>query len=143
MRENWKKMIRIKVNSSNDVVEFLEWPAKWEQLFITYEAFMREVCKSKNCSPEEAKQKYLLNADEMKAKMENLEEHTPEYFEFFAKEIEPFMAGHRSNRKWFRRVDGRYEMRLSDGTHAKFNSVTWYVTTNSKYFGFSIRLLKN
>ena len=47
--DQWNPM-KVKVNATGDVIEYLEWPAKWEQIFISYDAFIREVCKAKSCT---------------------------------------------------------------------------------------------
>jgi hypothetical protein len=79
--------LRVKVNNTWDVVEYIDWPAKWEQLFIWYNAFIREVCKVKNCTQEEAEKKYLMTLDEFKQKMVDKPDDSEEYKKFFNEEV--------------------------------------------------------
>jgi len=56
-------------------------------LFITYDAFIREVMKAKNCTQEEVESKYLMTVDEFKSKMEDKPNNSEEYKKFFNQEV--------------------------------------------------------
>jgi hypothetical protein len=48
---------------------------------------LREVCKAKNCSPQEAEAKYLMTLEEFKQKMADKPDNSEEYKKFFNKEV--------------------------------------------------------
>ena len=56
-------------------------------MFITYDAFIREVMKAKNCTQEEVETKYLMTTSEFKQKMKGKPNRSEEYVRFFDKEI--------------------------------------------------------
>ncbi len=150
--EEWEvynqQPIKVKVNATWDVVEYLEWPAKWEQIFITYDAFIREVMKAKNCSQQEVEQKYLMTIDELQEKMKDKPSHSEEYKKFFINEVKDYLAGYwypynkkllaiwRDSRVW-----------LAGGNFANFDQNAWYAASADRTliygYGFSGRLLKN
>lgn len=140
---NWKP-IKVKENATGDVVEYLEWPAKWEQIFITYAAFIREVCKAKNCSKEEAKKKYLMTIVELKEKMKDKPDGSEEYKKFFNKEVKDHFAGYwNPSGKRFSNVGGWSSVWLADGDAAGFGQDGWVWGLINRRCGFSGRLLKN
>lgn len=138
-----REKIKVKINPTGDVVEYLEWPAKGEQLFIGYDTFIRELCKAKNCSQEEAEKKYLMTEDEFKEKMKDKPSDSEEYKKFFDKEVEWRLAGYwSSHHKEFYNFL-KSVIWLAGGHGVSFHKTTW--SSNSVYakFGFSGRLLKN
>lgn len=140
----------VKVNWTGDVLEFLDWPAKWEQLFISYDAFIREVMKAKNCTQEEIETKYLMTTDEFQEKMANKPDNSEEYTSFFNKEISPVLP-------WYKNpANGRFNgvgecqiIRLSHGWVGSFLGTRAYASypreleSIEDLGGFSGRLLKN
>lgn len=53
LRGQWP--VSVLINDERDVIEF-----QWQQIFLTFEALLREVAKEKNCTPEVAEVKYLI-----------------------------------------------------------------------------------
>lgn len=138
----WK--MKVKVNATGDVVEYLEGEAKWEQIFITYDAFIREVMKAKNCSKEEVEKKYLMTIDEFKEKMKDKPDGSEEYKKFFNKEVKGHLAGYwHPNLKEFDDIGGRSNVWLAGGSNALFNQNKWCRYDSNRGYGFSGRLLKN
>jgi len=135
---NGKDML-MKVHPAWDVLEYVDWPTKWEQLFIGYDNFINYVAQAKWCSVQQAEQKYLLTKKELKAKMSQID-----YKVFYKKEIKWHLAGF-----WFvifKRcffVGTRSDMWLSGGDYAWFNKHLWYYFCSYASFGLSGRLLKN
>lgn len=158
---------RIKVNDTCDVIEYLEdilvdehlldnfyyqdkvidWNIlckKWEQIFITYDAFVREVMKVKNCNQETVEQKYLMTRDELKEKLKNKRPRTQEYKKFFNEEIRWCLAW-----VWLGWV-GLYHVWqslyiwLAAWDNAEFDDI-WVIVEDDDYpnNGCSGRLLKN
>lgn len=146
--EEWEvynqQPIKVKVNATWDVVEYLEWPAKWEQIFITYDAFIREVMKAKNCSKEEAEQKYLMTVDEVLEKMKDKPNNSDEYKKFFNKEVKEHLAGCWGREgKGFGGVGKRSIVWLAGGDVAYFSQNKSFRSSNSENCSFGGRLLKN
>ena len=138
------KPIKVKENTTWDVVEYLEWPAKWEQIFITYDAFIREVMKAKNCSKEEVEKKYLMTIDELKEKMKDKPDGYDEYKKFFNKEVKGHLAGYwRPNDEKFSGIGDRFIVWLAGGDSAYVFRNGWTRKDNERDYGFSGRLLKN
>ena len=145
------KGIRVKVNTTWDVVEYMEdrvnWTLKckkWEQIFITYDVFIKEVCKAKNCSKEEAEKKYLMTVDELKEKMEDKPNGSEEYKKFFNEEANGHLAGYWSPlNKGFDDLGERSSVWLVGGNGAGFDQSKWNWDRNDRDFGFGGRLLKN
>lgn len=140
----WKKP-KVKVNATWDVVEYLEWPAKWEQIFITYDAFIREVMKTKNCSQKEVEEKYMLTIDELKEKMKDKPTDSKNYKKFFNEECNGHLAGYRHpDTKLFYAVGEQSSIWLVGRLYADFiQNNRWYSGYNHGGYGFSGRLLKN
>lgn len=143
----WKRVKKwwrnVKINDTGDVTEYLDWDQKWEQIFITYDAFIREVCKAKNCSKEEVEKKYLMTMDEYKQKMKVIDEAWA-YNEFYDKEVKDHLAGSWiPDNETFYNVGERSHVWLVGGKHATFIQNTWYRYNSNSSFGFSGRLLKN
>ena len=139
-----KGQMKVKVNATWDVVEYLEWPAKWEQIFITYDAFIREVMKAKNCSKEEVEKKYLMTVDELKEKMKDKPDGSDEYKKFFNKEVKDHLAGYwHPDDKRFLNIGARSNVWLAGGNNALFHQNFWTRSHNNRHCGFSGRLLKN
>ena len=139
-----KGKMKVKVNATGDVVEYLEGDAKWEQIFITYDAFIREVCKAKNCSREEAEKKYLMTRDELKEKMKDKPDGSEEYKKFFNDEVKGHLAGYWDpNDKEFYDIGERSNVWLAGGISADFDPDTWYRYSLIRSYGVSGRLLKN
>ena len=138
------KWIRVKANPTWDVVEYLKGDAKWEQIFITYDAFIREVCKAKNCSKEEVEKKYLMTIDELEEKMKDKPDGSEEYKKFFNQEIKDHLAGYWDphDRKFYS-IGGRSDVWLVGGGNATFIQSLWHWDYNDSGYGFSGRLLKN
>lgn len=138
------KWVKVKVNATGDVVEYLDGPAKWEQIFITYEALIREVMKVKNCTQKEVETKYLMTVEEFKKKMEDKPNNSEQYTKFFNEEIKWHLAG-----DWdpgynaFTNDWSRSTMWLAGGNNAYFNKITWDRGHFNRHHAFSGRLLKN
>ena len=147
------KGIKVKANTTWDVVEYMEDTMdkngeikckKWEQIFIAYEAFIREVKKDKNCSQEEVEKKYLMTVDELKEKMKDKQSGSKEYKEFFNKEINGNLAGYWDlYNKRFCSIGARSDVWLVGGYNVTFTQDGWHWDDDTSYFGFSGRLLKN
>ena len=138
------KSPKVKVNATGDVVEYIEWEAKWEQLFITYDVFLREVCKAKKCSPEEAEAKYLMTLEEINHKMADKLSDSESYKKFFNEEINHHIAGswHKFTEEFYG-ISERSHVWLAGGNTANFNYTEWNQTNDNRNCGFSGRLLKN
>lgn len=136
--------MKVKVNATGDVVEYLEGDAKGEQIFITYDAFIREVMKAKNCSKEEVEKKYLMTIDELKEKMKDKPDGSEEYKKFFNKEVKGHLAGYWDpNSKRFNGIGGRSNVWLAGGNFASFHQNEWIHYYDYCNYGYSGRLLKN
>lgn len=134
----------VKVNATWDVLEYLEWPAKWEQIFLTYEALIREVKKAKNCTREEVETKYLMTIDDLKKKMKYKPDDSEEYKEFFTQELNWHLSGCWSpNDKTFYGVGTQSTVWLSGGYSANFTKNGWIWDDDITEDGYSGRLLKN
>ncbi len=130
---------KVKVSPQGDVIEYLEWPAKGEQLFITYDSFIQYVAQAKWCSTQEVEQKYLLTKEELQAKMKQVN-----YTEFYNSQIKGHLAGFwNPNGKKCYDVGKRSDIWLAGGHNAAFNQNDWICNDNYASFGFSGRLLKN
>lgn len=141
---NQSEPMKVKVNETGDVVEYIDWPAKGEQIFIGYDAFLREVCKAKNCSPQEAETKYLMTREEFKQKMADKPDNSDEYKKFFDKEVKWHLAGYwLPGDETFDSVGGRSSVWLAGGSDAGFSENTWDWGSHTGNYGFSVRLLKN
>lgn len=132
----------VKVNPEWDVIEH-----EGEQIFLTYDAVIREVMKSKNCSKEEVEKKYLMNFDEFLEKMEDKPSGSEEYMKFFNEECKDHLAGGywstSDGRKWIMNHRETFNMWLTRGCDATFAYGKWYAHYNWKKDGHSVRLLKN
>lgn len=140
------KNFKIKMNEKWDVIECLNWSKKWEQFFLTYEAFIRELTKTKNCNQEEAESKYLMTIDEFSQKMEDKPYSSEEYKKFFNEQIKTHLVGCRDpSSKEFCDVDSHSFIRLAGGNGAGFNDSRWFYFDKDFYGsnGLSGRLLKN
>lgn len=138
------KKPKVKVNATRDVVEYLDGSAKWEQIFITYDAFIREVMKAKSCTREEAERKYLMTTDELEKKMRDKPNYSEEYKKFFDQEIKWHLAGFwHSFNNIFYTTGSRSNMWLAGGHNANFNKNIWNRDNLYRCHGFSGRLLKN
>ena len=137
---------KVKVNITRDVVECLEWPAKWEQIFLTYDAFIREVMKAKKCTQEEVESKYLMTLNELAQKMKDKPYASKKYKEFYNQEIKWHFGWY-----WIKNKDGVSETEdmssvwLVGGKFANFDSTSHYLSSYGSFtkLGFSGRLLKN
>ena len=139
-----KGEMKVKVNATGDVIEYLEGDAKGEQIFITYDAFIREVMKAKNCSKEEVEKKYLMTIDELKEKMKDKPDGSEEYKKFFNKEVKGHLAGYwYPYNETFSHFGVRSDLWLVGGDNADFDQLTWGHNSLSRTYGFSGRLLKN
>jgi len=146
------KGIKVKANATWDVIEYMEDKIidgevrckKWEQIFITYDAFIREVCKVKNCSQEIAEKKYLMTIDELEEKMKDKPSNSEEYKKFFNEEINGHLAGywHPDNQR-FDNIGVRSSVWLVGGNIAYFAQHKWHWNRNYRNYGFSGRLLKS
>ena len=136
---------KVKVNVTWDVVEYLDWPAKGEQIFITYDAFIREVKEDKNCIQEEVETKYLMTVDEFKEKMKDKTWNSEEYKKFFDQEVEWHLAGYCNpyHNKGFWNMGNRSQIWLAGGGNADLGKNKWGLSNYGTGFGFSGRLLKN
>lgn len=140
----WKKP-KVKANDTWDVVEYLDGDAKWEQIFITYDAFIREVKKAKNCTTqEEVEKKYLMTEDELKEKMKDKPSGSKEYEKFYNQEVKDHLAGYWDpGDEKFSDVGGRSGVWLVGGGSADFGQTEWNWGDYGRECGFSGRLLKN
>jgi hypothetical protein len=117
-----KGEMKVKVNATGDVVEYLEGEAKGEQIFITYDAFIREVMKAKNCSKEEVENKYLMIREEFEQKMKDKPDNSPEYKKFFNEEVKGHLVGYWGpDYKRFYYIGERSNVWLVGGNNAEFN----------------------
>ena len=145
------KWIRVKANITWDVVEYMEDKIngnlkckKWEQIFITYDAFISEVKKAKNCTQEEAEKKYLMTIDELQEKMKDKPSGSEAYKKFFNEEVNGSLAGYWDpTNKPFSYIGVRSHVWLVGGNTAYFSQHIWNWNYHNRYFGFSGRLLKN
>ncbi len=145
------KGIKVKANTAWDVVEYMEDKVNWdlvckkgEQIFITYDAFIREVCKAKNCSKEVAESKYLMTIEEFQEKMKDKPDNSEEYKKFFNEEVNGRLAGYWDpDNKEFCDVSGRSGIWLVGGDSAGFDQDEWDCSDSGRDYGFSGRLLKN
>ncbi len=130
---------KVKVSPQWDVLEYLEWPAKGEQLFIIYAGFIKYVAQAKWCSVQEAEQKYLLTREELQTKMKQVD-----YTEFYNSQIKGHLAGcwDPGNKRCYD-VGSRSFIWLAGGLFAGFNQGNWGYNDIYASFGFSGRLLKN
>lgn len=138
--------IKVKTNATWDVVEYIEWSEKWEQIFLTYDVFIREVMKVKNCSKEEVENKYLMTIEEFKEKMKDKPRNSEEYKKFFNEEIKGHLAGYWDPFiKKFVDVEEYSTIWLAGGKKVSFNQDKWYTTSadHTLIYGYSGRLLKN
>ena len=134
--------VRIKVHANKDVIEYMDWDAKGEQLF-TYDALIREVSKAKNCSKEDVEKKYLMTEKAIEDEMKDKEFNSKEYKEFYEKEFSKHLA-------WF--CHGETEEFINIGESSNtwlagkcvvyFDVRTWYLEECSGDFYFSVRLRK-
>jgi len=135
---------KVKVNATGDVVEYLDWPAKGEQIFITYDAFIREVMKAKNCTQEEVESKYLMTPAEFRKKMEDKSDNSEEYTSFFNKEVKWHLAGlWNPSDEIFTNIGDHSRIWLAGNLNASFDEDGWGRSNNFRSHGFSGRLLKN
>lgn len=144
----WKETIikwwrKVKTNWIWDVLEYLDGDAKWEQIFITYDAFIREVCKAKNCNKEEVEKKYLMTTHEFEEKMKDKPSGSEEYKKFFNDEIKGYLSGYWHPIEEDYGVGKLSNVWLSGWFNAYFdqNESDW--SYNGTDLGFSGRLLKN
>lgn len=144
---DWKEETRtvngkdaiVKVSPQWDVLEYLEWPAKGEQLFITYASFIQYVAQAKWCTVQEAEQKYLLTKEELQTKMKQVY-----YKDFYNTQIKWHLAGYwdPNDKKCFF-VGTRSKVWLAGGRNAGFSQHNWNCNKFYASLGFSGRLLKN
>lgn len=143
-KETTKWWRKVKINDTGDVTEYIDWDQKWEQIFITYGAFIREVCKAKNCRKEEAEKKYLMTIDELKEKMKDKPDGSEEYKKFFNQEVKDHLAGYWDpNNEEFYDIGERSYVWLAGGYSASFAQNEWFQNFYNRNYGFSGRLLKN
>jgi len=135
---DWEKQ-KVKVSPQGDVLEYMEWLAKGEQLFITYANFINYVAQAKGCSIQEAEQKYLLTREELQKKMKGID-----YTAFYNSQIKGHLAGFWGpNDGRCSAVGERSGVWLAGGHTAAFAQHNWSNYTHYASFGFSGRLLKN
>lgn len=137
----WRK---VKINDTGDVTEYVDWDQKWEQIFITYDAFIREVSKAKKCSQEEVEKKYLMTLEELQEKMKDKPSGSDAYKDFYDKEVNGHLAGYWTpNDEIFYNVGDRSDVWLVGGNYANFYQNKWTRSHYYRNFGFSGRLLQN
>lgn len=139
-----KGKMKVKVNTTGDVIEYLEGEAKWEQIFITYGAVIREICIAKDCSKEEAEKKYLMTRDELEEKMKDKPSGSQKYIQFFKNEIKGHLAGYwNPSEKLFNNIGKQSSVWLAGASTANFNNQKRNLNNYFRNSGFSVRLLKN
>jgi hypothetical protein len=107
---------------------------------------LREVCKIKKCTPQEAKEKYLMTQEEFQEKMKDKTDGSEEYKKFFNEQIKTHLVGCRDPRsKEFCDIDNHSFIRLVGGNGAGFNDSGWFYFDKDFYGSNALsgRLLKN
>jgi len=144
----WKKVL---VNPTWDVVEYLEdyirdgviIPTKGKQMFMNYDSFIKYVAQDKKCSVQKAEKKYILNEEEYKKKMRQIDRDWT-YPDIYKEYIKDHLMGY-----WYPDGDkfddvGRWaNFWIAGGGHAALSKYGWDYIPHNRYFGFSGRLLKN
>ncbi len=57
--------MRVKINKKWEVMEYLDDPFKGEQIFITYDVFVKYACTQKKCTRKELEEKYLPTEEKL------------------------------------------------------------------------------
>lgn len=137
--------IKIKVNPEGDVIEYLEGPAKWEQLFISYDAFIREACKFKNCSKSVLEKKYIPTPEKLILLAGNPWEKSEKYTDFYTANIKNSQLAGYFIPRWEKlgRVGERLHIWVAGGNDADFSKEKYGINTGGKSYGFSWLLLKD
>ena len=142
--------VRVKVNPTWDVIEYLEWPVKWEQLFANYNAVIREVMQAKNCSKEDVENKYLLTINEFDIIKSHEWPYHWNYHQFLRETNMKFhLAGGANEYKSLNGIWKFCDIWLSGWYRAYFSGLknsNWYDCKyhNDGWFGYySVLLLKN
>lgn len=93
-----KIKVKAKVNQEGDVevIEYIDWPEIGEQIFITYESFVKYACAYKWCSQEILEQRYLPTEEKLKMLAGNP-----------GKESEHYQNFHNTHIKW-KKLPGYY-----------------------------------
>ncbi len=124
----WQWPVSLKVNPQWDVLEFVDGPAKWEQLFITYNGFIREACAQKGVSKEVLEQKYLPTPEKL-TKMAGGQGPGKEQYKTFyeAATINKHLAGYRMpDIPRFHETGKSFFVRLAQGNSVQFDISGWY-----------------
>lgn len=57
--------MRVKIDKKWEVMEYLDDPFKGEQIFITYDVFVKHACAQKKCTRKELEEKYLPTEEKL------------------------------------------------------------------------------
>ncbi len=137
-------IIKVKVNPDWDIMEYLDWNCKGEQIFITYDAFVFEACKYKRCSKKTLEKKYLPTPAKLTLLAGNPSENSPKYNNFYNTNIkENSLSGYyipRGNK--IGNFNKRCCIWLAGGADADFKNDKWNHDIGGKSYWFSGRLLK-
>jgi len=125
-------------------MEYLEGPAKWEQLFVTYDAFVEYACAYKGCSKKILEEKYLPTEEKLTLLAGKQKENSEQYKKFYTTAIQKNQyAGYFIPRgEKLGRVGECAIMWLAGGNDAEFSKEWWKMTRGGKNYGFSGRLFK-
>lgn len=140
----WQEIVRwwqkLKINKLGDIIEYLEWSAKWEQIFFDYKKFIQYVSVDKNCSPQEAEKKYMMTLRKFREKMKKIDE-AGTYKDLYNNEIK----GHGYLFAYERAISmgDTFGIWLANGHIALLTKDTWHTITHNKNFLASGRLLKD
>lgn len=140
---DWWKM-KVKVNLDWDVMEFVQWPSKGEQIFLTYDAFVFYACKQKHCSRQSLEKKYLPTPKKLILMAGDPWIDSPKYQKFHEANIrESQLTGYyipRGDKLW--NFAKRSCIWLAGGRDADFKNDKRNYDTGGRSYGFSGRLLK-
>lgn len=142
--EKWEWKVKVKTNHDWDIMEILEWPSKWEQIFLTYDAFVFYACKYKKCSKKILEKKYLPTPEKLVLMAGNPRENSTKYKKFRKSTIKDSqLTGYyipRGEKLW--NFAKRSCIWLAGGWDADFLDDKWNHDSGGKSYGFSGRLLK-
>jgi len=140
--EKWK--IKMKLNPDWDIMEFLQWDKKGQQIFLTYDAFVYYACKYKRCSRQTLEKKYLPTPEKLILMAGDPWEDSPKYQDFRNANIKKSqLTGYyipRGNKLWNSNI--RSAIWLAGGWDADFSVDKRDHDKWGKSYGFSGRLLK-
>lgn len=140
--DGWE--IRVKINKKWEVMEYLDDPFKGEQIFITYDVFVKYACTQKNCTRKQLEEKYLPTEEKLTLLLGPQKTKSEKYLKVYNNLIKDTQrTGYFIPRgEKLGKVSKCALVRIADGNDVEMGPEWWKLTKGGKHYGFSGRLLR-